>query len=386
MARRKNTNPSPQDTPLGATGAAHAEGAPGTGQVLALVAGGATRTKIAAAMGDIRLQTDFVSTVDQARGALSAHDYDVLLVDLDHAGTDAARLVREQSLSGRAARSIVACRKPDLETAVAAMRHGAADLIRMPIDKPELQERVIIALEQAARTRRQARRVERLRRLCRRLQAAQDRVAEQVDVLCDDLSDAIPAKGANGRKASIGVEYGGMIRRELDVEQLLRTTLEYLLTKSGPTNAAVFLPSGHDDYSLGAYVNYDMPKDAVDVLLDHLADVVPARFERESAIVRLRSDGEIRAALGDGLGWLNGTEMMIFNCVSNGETLAVAAVFRDASKPFAGELTQTLDALRTLFAEQLERVINIHNRHLPKSEWPGAEEDGEGGQWGGMAA
>ena len=33
-----------------------------------------------------------------------------------------------------------------------------------------------------------------------------------------------------------------------------------MLTKTGPTNAAVFLPGTGTDFDLGAYVNYDCPR------------------------------------------------------------------------------------------------------------------------------
>jgi len=359
----------------------------GPAQVLSVMGSGNTRTKVTRTLRDVRIRVDFVSTLGEAQRSLDEHEYDVLLIDLDHAGVESNELIRSLTSAGRAVRCVVTCRHPDLGIAVNAMRSGASDLVAMPINKTELQERIVAAVEQAGRLRRQSRRLDRLKRLCRRLQAAQESICEQVDVLYDDLpfvkSEEVEAPKP---RQTIASEYGKMIRRELDVESLLRSSLEYLLTKTGPTNAAIFLPTGHDDYSLGAYVNYDMPKDTVDVLLDHLADVVPARFEEEASIIRLRTDREIVAALGEGLGWLSGTEMTIFTCVSNGETLAVAALFRDASKPFSSELDDTLNTLRSMFAEQLERVINIHNRHIPKSEWPGGEDENEGGYWGGMAA
>lgn len=381
MSKRKQPNTNPGVEALHEPAVAG-----GPGQVLAVMGAGNTRTKITRTLRDVRIRVDFVETLERAARALEEHEYDVLLIDADHAGPASGDMVRRLTDAGRAVRCVLACRRPDLETAVGAMRCGASDLVSMPINKQELQERVLVAVEHASRLRRQMRRVDRLKRMCRRLQSAQQEVCEQVDV----LYEGVPGVGGEGASMDQGRrrverEYGKMIRRELDVESLLRTSLEYLLTKTGPTNAAIFLPTGHDDYSLGAYVNYDMPKDTVDVLLDHLADVVPARFERELSIVRLRTDREIATALGAGLGWLSGAEMAVFACVSRGETLAVAALFRDSSKPFGQELDETLDSLRVLFAEQLERVINVHNRHVPKSEWPGGEEEGEG-YWGGMAA
>lgn len=393
MAKRKQANTNPSVDPVAEPMTPAMPGDPG--RVLAVMGAGNTRTKVTRTLRDIRIRVDFVESLECAHRSLDAHEYDVLLIDSDHAGAGSCDMIRGLAEAGRVVRCVLACRKPDLETALGAMRCGASDLVSLPINKAELQERILAAVEHACRLRRQMRRVERLKRLCRRLQAAQDRVCEQVDVLYDGVPgghgvDAVD--GGVGKEPAVEQvrqrverEYGKTIRRELDVESLLRTSLEYLLTKTGPTNAAIFLPTGHDDYSLGAYVNYDMPKDTVDVLLDHLADVVPAQFEEEASIIRLRSDREITQALGAGLGWLAGAEMTIFTCMSHGETLAVAALFRDSSKPFGVELDETLDILRGMFAEQLERVINIHNRHVPKSEWPGGEEEGEG-FWGGMAA
>ena len=45
----------------------------------------------------------------------------------------------------------------------------------------------------------------------------------------------------------IVTEFGGLIRQELDIESLLRTTLEFVLGRCGPTNAAVFLPTTSGD-------------------------------------------------------------------------------------------------------------------------------------------
>ena len=70
---------------------------------------------------------------------------------------------------------------------------------------------------------------------------------------------------------TLASEFNSLIRQELDLESLLRVSVEFILGKSGPTNAAVFLPAASGDYSLGAYVNYDCPKDSAEVLMDQLA-------------------------------------------------------------------------------------------------------------------
>src|SRR6185436_11876429 len=103
---------------------------------------------------------------------------------------------------------------------------------------------------------------------------------------------------------SIASEFNGLIRQELDVESLLRTALEFILAKTGPTNAAVFLPATSGDFSLGAYVNYDCPKDTADVLLDHLAVVIAPRMEHQAELKSLATPEELAAFLGDDAHWL----------------------------------------------------------------------------------
>ena len=49
-----------------------------------------------------------------------------------------------------------------------------------------------------------------------------------------------PPSRANGLFSS--AEFGAVMNDELDLEHLLRKTLEFLLGKVGPTNAAIFLP------------------------------------------------------------------------------------------------------------------------------------------------
>lgn len=115
--------------------------------------------------------------------------------------------------------------------------------------------------------------------MCRRLNTAREQVSQQVDTLCSDLVNAYQELADHMNQVTTATEFKGLIRNELDIESLLRTTLEFVLSRSGPTNAAIFLPTTSGDYSLGAYVNYDCPKETVDVLLDHLANVVAPRFE-----------------------------------------------------------------------------------------------------------
>ena len=172
---------------------------------------------------------------------------------------------------------------------------------------------------------------------------------------------------------------------ELDVEEVLRTTLEYLLTKTGPTNAAVFLPDAHQQYSLGAYVNYDCPRDSIDRLLDHLCETICPQMANEQAIVAFDDAAEFADWIGMESGLLADSQILAFSCSHEGECHAVVVLFRSVQNAFEAELAGTLEILRSIFAEQLSQIIRVQHRASPQwPEEPGDDYDDFG--FGGLAA
>lgn len=170
-------------------------------------------------------------------------------------------------------------------------------------------------------------------------------------------------------QVTTATEFKGLIRQELDIENLLRTTLEYVLGRSGPTNAAVFLPTTSGDFSLGAYVNYDCPKETVDILLDHMANVIAPRFEHADGLVHLDTPDALDTYVGDQAEWLGDSHVVGIACRHERETLAILLLFRDCKSAFGKVLLEQLSTIGDVFAAQLAHVIRIHHRHLPKDKW-----------------
>lgn len=281
---------------------------------------------------------------------------------------------------------IVVSRRAETEIAVDAMRAGAIDFIAWPCAPSELRLRIGAGMERLRQMADQQRRVDRLKRICKRLNSARQEVSEQVETLCDDLAGAYDDLAEEMSNVTLATEFGTLVQQELDVESLLRTTLEFLLAKMGPTNAAVFLPTGHDDFDLGAYVNYDVPKETADFLLDHLADVIAPRFEDERSMCHFETEGALRVALDDDAQWLSDSEVVVFACHEDDDCLAIITLFRDRSTPFTEDHLAQLEVMRDVFGKQLAKVVRIHHRHLPAQDnWPGFDIEGEDG-YGGLAA
>ncbi len=338
-----------------------------------------SRQQVEQALAPIGARCDGAATIAESRKAMSAQRYDVVIIDDQVDGGAGLQLVRELAAGDEPVRFIVLSSRSHLDAAVEAMRCGAVDFVVKPFVARELADRVTAAVGLVRRLRDNQRRMERLKRLCRRLSAARQEVSEQVDVLCNDLVSAYQELADQMSQVSLASEFSSLVRQDLDVESLLRTALEFVLQRTGPTNAAVFLPTGHAEFSLGAYVNYDVPKDTADVLLDQLADIMPQHFQEEPDILRFDDERGLQKRMGESASWLAGSTALVFSCRHDGECLAVVCLFRERKTPFPDELIPQLALMRDIFAEQLGRVVRIHHRHVDKEEWPGFDVEDDRG-------
>jgi len=314
-----------------------------------------------------------------ARIAASKSRFDVAVVAAELQGGGLS-LTRELTEAHPDLCVVVVADSPSLDDAVGALRSGATDLIPGGTRAGELVTRIAEAFRRTRVARSREDRIDRLRRLCRRLNETREQVTNQVGGLCNDLVGAYSELSDKLTLVTVASEFNSLVRQELDIESLLRTVLEYLLTKTGPTNAAIFLPSTSGDFTLGAYVNYDGPKDSGEVLLDHLAAALAPRFESEHGITVLTGRHELESRVGSCADWLADSTLVAFACHNDDECLAVCVLFRDRRVPFGKELLPVLETLSALFARQLTRVVKVHHRHLPPSTWgtdaPGDDDDG----------
>ena len=343
-------------------------------RVLLLASARVARERLTAQLVESGARVVQSESPDDLPELLSAHRFEIVLVstDLGPQGHAIASLLGESHASGclsAGPAAVVICDQPSPEQAIAAMRAGVSDMIPARLPTPELVQRLACVGVRVRERRGEARRVRRLKRLCRRLNSARREVVGQIESLCDDLAGAYEKMSDQMTRVAISSEFNSLVRQELDVEGLLRTVLEYALARVGPTNAAVFLPSSTGEHTLGAYVNYDVPKDAAEVLLDHLTSVIPFRFESVPGPRCLADARDLDEALGQDAHWLEGRTLVVMPCRREGETLAVVAFFRDAATPYTPSQLESCDIIADLFGKQIARVIQVHHRHLPVDQW-----------------
>jgi len=193
-------------------------------------------------------------------------------------------------------------------------------------------------------------------------------------------------------EAEIAGEFRGLLSQELDVEDLLRTALQYLLTKTGATNAAVYLPgSKATQFGLGAYVHYDCPRATAQPLLDRLGSDICQRLATREDIIRFTDTRDFVHAIGMAGAVLEDAELVAWSAQHEDECMAVFFLFRNRAEPFKEELAVLIDVLRPVFAAQMAKVVRIHHRsnfQFPKlqsdaddAEGDDADRDDEGESW-----
>ena len=304
--------------------------------------------------------------------AVSSRRHDVVLIHADAGAAGGFEIAKALASLSDAPASVMIAERPTLELALSAMRVGAGDLLPASICGRELADRLADAARQG-RMRSLTRR--RLERRCARMQGATKDADATRAALDRELavlgvrSGAHEATHERVKRLTMATEIASIFRQELELESLLRTALECLLKKTGPTNAAIFLPSSAGDFTLGAYANYDCPKDGAETMLDTLAAVVAPAFERRPGIHHLATPAHVELLLGEHAHWLPSAAMVVTPCRIDDECLAVLAIFRDSRDVFGSEVRNKVGLVSELFTQQLARVVRTHHRHLPKDKW-----------------
>src|SRR5262245_47839346 len=153
---------------------------------------------------------------DSAKAAIAALDegkYDVAIIRCDLPDGSGVELAKALSKRGGGPASILLTEKPTLEQAVQAMRSGALDIVSSSVDAGGLAAAMRGALERAKATREREARVERLTRVCKKLNHARHEVTRQVSSLCGDLVNAYQELSGQVLQIGIAGEFGSLIRQ-----------------------------------------------------------------------------------------------------------------------------------------------------------------------------
>lgn len=261
----------------------------------------------------------------------------------------------------------------------AAMRLGAHDVADHGLAGSVLLERVLgacaVARSRAARADAERRRTADLRRGALELDRARTELDRQMDRICADLSGAAGSLSRQVRDVAMASELNTLLRQELELEGLLRTTLEFAARRIGSANVAIFLTEHAGDFGLGAYVNYDCPRDTVEDLLEEVAGSLAPRLAQRDGVVLLARTEDVREVVGGRCAWLDDSAVCACACRPDGECLGVVVFFRDSRHGFSEIDQATVRVISTLFGRQLSRVVKTSTRHKPAGAWDSRDTD-----------
>ena len=281
-------------------------------------------------------------------------------------------------------RFIAFSRRPDADTTIEAVRNGATDYMHLPGAMDELPIRINRVVSQGRSHRRREQRLQRLMDACETLRASKNEMSEQVDVLCSDLASAYRNIKDQMSTVEMTTEFRTLVGQELDVEDMLRTTLEYILKKVGPTNGVVHLRETEGEYGIGAFVNYEWQDRNIMPSLERLGDMLCGPMQQEDALMKFEDADSFAKQDGVDSSLFEDSEVVSFTCNSGDHCLAIVTLFRNRSTPFTDEMAGMLDALRDILAEQLGRILRVHKRS--NREWPTERSDESDWGWGDKAA
>lgn len=312
-------------------------------------------------------QVRVATSVDQAQAAMKQKPADVLLVNLQISDNAGINLIKALRTKYPRVQTIAISKLKKSEVCLDAWRAGAADMLVGPLNASDIQRSLENILHGRDELQRLARRNTRLRSVCKQLNRARHEISQQVDLLCNDLVRAYQEMAQQLNLTQLAGEYAELVNNEVEVEGLLRRTMEWVLKKLGPINAAVFLPDSERKFALGAYLNLDTEADAA--LISAMGETIIKQADHTGGgsgrPVQVDDDQMIDELFGQEGAALKGRVWMTVGCFAKRECLAVLAIFRKANEPLDAQVRNVAEAIAPTLGEKIDQALGLYHRLHP---------------------
>jgi hypothetical protein len=249
-------------------------------------------------------------------------------------------------------------------------------MLTAPVAVNDLNRSLAGVIERRSQHDQLTRRNRRLRSVCKQLNKARHEIRQQVDLLCNDLVRAYQEMAQQLNTTQITVDYAQMVGNEIEVEGLLRKTMEWVLAKLGPVNAAVYLSDAERNFSLGAYLNLDT--DADGPMIAAVGETIVRHSESSGNTISIEHDAMIDEMFGEEGELLKGRAWLSTGCYAPApkrDCLAVLVVFKKQGEPIDGMRTM-VEAISPILGERIEQALELYHRMHPRNEDGGEEEEG----------
>lgn len=318
-------------------------------------------------------------TMKAAEIALEQAVFSLIVVDCDANESVVASISEFTSLLSPKTPTIGFTKSRSQTLVMTIMRSGAADVFCLPRDLGVVKERIQKVLSKNHKDVIDAKQKEDTQRLYEESQQAHGAAIEELESLNHTLANGHCDREQQMRLVAMSAEFRTLVSQELEVESMLRTSLEYLLHRLGPTNAAVYIREGEVGWGIGAYINYDRQGENYAEFLRMLGEQSCSIVSQEKS-VRVFTDGTLFTD------WIdteeldfNGNEVIAIGCFDGNRCMAVVLFFRSDAKRFSDEAIKIIETLSPLFGSQLGCILKIHRR--AETTWPSESIDSEDDDW-----
>ena len=330
--------------------------------VLVIDADPKTADIVTRALPDCAAAVRVAATTDHAAVEMSRCAADLIVVNLQLNDNHGLELLSKMRRRYPSTDVLAVSRVVSAEMALAAWRAGAADLLVQPVDVKTVRASFRRLAENRTAGDRLLRRNVKLRTVCRKLNKARHEISQQVDLLCNDLVRAYQELAQQLNTTQTSGEFTDHIGGEIEIEAILRRTLEWVLEKIGPLNAAIFLPDAEGELSLGAYLNFDT--EAQTIMVDTIAQTAARTALTATAPMIIETDDQLQQLYGEDATLLLGRQWIAAPSHFNRECLAVVCLFRAQGEPVDEKIVQTLESICPVLGERIGRAVKIYQRGL----------------------
>ena len=306
-------------------------------------------------------------TIKAAEIALEQAAFGIIVVDCDTSESVVESITEFTSLLSPKTPTIGYTTSRSQTLVMEIMRSGASDVLCLPRDLSAVKDRVEKILRNNQDVLLEETRNKEVRRLYDEAHTAHGEAVEEIENLSHTLASGHCDQEQQLRLVAMAAEFRTLVSQELEVESMLRTSLEYLLHRLGPTNAAVYIREGDIGWGVGAYINYDRQGENFSEFLQTLGEQSCPLIAQEKSL-RIFTDGVSFTNWidADALDF-DGCEVVAVGCFDGERCMAVIVFFRSDSKRFNNESTKIIESLSPTFGSQLGKILKIHRRAQPMS-------------------
>jgi len=336
-------------------------------------------TAIRASIEVVGYSVVHAGTMKAAEIALEQGTYGLIVVDCDTNNSIVELIAEFTSLLSPKTPTVGFTTSRSQTLVMDMMRNGASDVFCLPRDLGVVKDRIELVMSKISVSQLETKKSDEIQRLYDEVHTAHGAAVEEIESLSHTLANSQCEQDQKLRLVAMAAEFRTLVSQELEVECMLRTSLEYLLHRLGPTNAAVYVREGDVGWGIGAYINYDRQGENYSEFLQTLGEQVCTTVSQEKTL-RVFTDGTSFT------NWIDteelnfeGNEVVTIGCFDGDKCMAIIVFFRSDSKRFDNESLKIVETISPLFGTQLGSILKIHRR--AETTWPPESLDSEDDDW-----